>query len=207
MRNQIRKRPVLWLAVTTVVALLLGVGIGGAGQGGDSGSTATAAASRSDLEAELAEAEDRLADAEDRLAATEDRLAEAEGARDQAETRSRTLRRQLRQTRRRMSEETSTDEQEASNGGDGPISVGDFTVTDVQVRGDSLGDFAVRARVENTGGPADFVSLQATLFNEGSVVATAEALEEFDAGQTRTITFITTDEYAAWDDIEFTIDD
>lgn len=91
-------------------------------------------------------------------------------------------------------------------GSEGTYTVGDFTLTDVQVTEDSVGDFEIRARVTNNGDGADFVDIQGTLFHQGSVVADLEAFEDFAAGQTRTVTLIGTDGYGPWDDIEFTVD-
>lgn len=93
-----------------------------------------------------------------------------------------------------------------SAGPDGTYTVGQFSISDVQVREDSVGDFEVRARVTNNGGAAELVLLVATLFNEDSVVGIADTYEDFDAGQTRTVTLTASDDYGAWDDVEFTIE-
>jgi hypothetical protein len=89
----------------------------------------------------------------------------------------------------------------------GTYTSGDFTFTDVQVRRDFVGEFEVRTRVTNNGEASDFVDMQATLFDNGSVVSDLQALESFEANQTRTVTFIGTDKYGPWDAIEFTVDE
>jgi len=76
----------------------------------------------------------------------------------------------------------------------------------VQVREDFAGDFEVRARVTNNGAATDFAFMEATVFASGKVATVGEAAEEFDAGETRTVTFISTDNYSAWDEVEFTVD-
>jgi hypothetical protein len=88
----------------------------------------------------------------------------------------------------------------------GTFAAGQYEIADVQVREDHFGEFAVGARVTNTGEAVELVVLTATLFNGGSVVGTAEAaVDGFDAGTTRTVEFLSLDEYGPWDGIEFTV--
>lgn len=82
MRERIRNRPVLWLVVTGLVALFIGIGIGAATEVEEEDTT--------ELEADLADAEDALADAED--------------AREQAQARLGELRREVRRQRAGLAE-------------------------------------------------------------------------------------------------------
>ena len=87
------------------------------------------------------------------------------------------------------------------------VAEGAYAFADVQVLEDGIGDFEVRARATNNGSDKAFVSLTATIFNRGSVVGAASAFEsDWQGGDTRTVTFITTDDYSAWDEIEFQVD-
>lgn len=84
---------------------------------------------------------------------------------------------------------------------------GDFAFSDVQVLRDPLGDFEVRARVTNDGTDWEGVSLTATIFHEGSVVATADgSVSGWRAGETRTVEFVSLDAYRGWDDVAFQVD-
>jgi cytoskeletal protein RodZ len=85
--------------------------------------------------------------------------------------------------------------------------VGRYEFRDVQVRADFANDFELRARVTNTGPTVSSVSWTATLFNQGTVVATLTGYaDNFAEDETITVTFISLDAYGAWDDIEFQID-
>jgi hypothetical protein len=82
-----------------------------------------------------------------------------------------------------------------------------YEFRDVQVSEDFAEDFEVRARVTNTGSTTSSVSWTATLFNQGMVVGTLTGYaDNFGEGETITVTFIGTDDYGAWDDIEFQTD-
>lgn len=183
MRGMVKRRPILWLASATAVGLLIGIGIGGSEQSRVQDST---------VEAELAAAQQARADAESSLNQIED---------------------EVRDLRRRLNRQGSGDhgqgrrkQQPALDEREDGYTAGQFSFTDVQVRDDGLGDFEVRVRATNNGSAVDLADMQATLFHRDSVVADLQAVESFESGQTRTVTFITTDDYSDWDDIEFTVD-
>ena len=89
----------------------------------------------------------------------------------------------------------------------GDYRAGDYSLSDVQVREDGLGDFEVRARATNTGSSKGGVCISATIFSGGSVVGTADGcVQDWGAGETRTVEFISTDDYQEWDEIEFQVD-
>lgn len=194
MRELIRRRPVLSLVVTAAVALFIGVAIGLS----DTGSSSLRA-ELDDVTEERDDALDDLADAEEELEDLEAAVADALGEAARAE-------RRADRARKRARNQAAATEQPSSDSDSGTYQVGDFTITDVQVSEDFGGDFELRARVTNNGGDMEFVDLQATLFSDGTVVGVVDALEDFDAGQTRTVTFIGSDSYTDWDKVEFTID-
>ena len=203
MRDLIRKRPLLIVGASVLVALLVGVGIG-----------LTDTSAQTDLEEQIAEVDDERDDAEAELDDAEEELAQLQGELGAAQEEVRRAEdRADRASEEATAAEAATEEAptveaepDAPVESDGTYTSGDFTINDVQVSEDFVGDFEVRARVTNNGGKARFVDLQATLFSGGSVVADVTALENFDAGQTRTITFTGVDNYKAWDEIEFTVD-
>ena len=163
-----------------------------------------------EMSAAFAAAFERL---EGEVSDLEDQLASAEGERDEVREQVGALEEQVNTTQSRLDRQKEKQQAQPepaatdgdSGGGDG-TTVGEFTFSDVQISEDSLGEFDVRARVTNNGGPDEFVDILATIFNEGSVLATAESIEDFDAGQTRTVEFISRDEFVPWDDVEFTVD-
>ena len=200
LQNRWVRRTLYGVGVLAVFGLGLGIGL--------SDDQATKIA---DLEDEVAELQAELTDVEeerdlaeanrdDTLAQLDETQADLRRARNAAG----------RATRRadRVRNRLADAEQPAADSvsSDGTHTVGQFTISDVQVREDFVNDFEVRARVTNNGDAAEFVSVEATLFNEGSVVASLDAYEDFDAGQTRTVTLTGTDDYGPWDDIEFSVD-
>ena len=89
----------------------------------------------------------------------------------------------------------------------GTYTAGNYTLNDVQVSEDVVGDFEVRTRATNNGSDKSFVSLTATIFRDGSVVATASSfVSDWAAGETLTVEFISVDDYGDWDAIEFQVD-
>jgi hypothetical protein len=188
-----------WLHVglTAVVALALGIGIGLVGE-------------ETQLEEDLARAERERDRAERALATVQAGLRQARADARRAEAQTEQARAQTEQAREAAAAAEQPPAVDTASSGEegsgGTYTDGDFTISDVQVTEDFIGEFEIRARVTNNGDPAEFVDLQATLFNEGSVVSDLEALEDFEAGQTRTVTFIGTDKYGPWDEIEFTVD-
>lgn len=59
----------------------------------------------------------------------------------------------------------------------------------------------------NTGQARDSVAVTATLFSGGSVVGTATGFAAAIAsGATITLDMFSTDEYTAWDEVEFQVD-
>ena len=81
--------------------------------------------------------------------------------------------------------------------------VGQWVFADVQVRADSLGDFAARARVTNTGDAVDVVFWTITVFRRGTVVGTASAsATDVASDDTITVEFVSSEDYQpvdAWD--------
>lgn len=201
MRERVRSRPVLWLIVVAAVALLAGVGIGLS----DTGQQADLEAELADLQEERDEAESALEEAEEDLDNTQSDLADVVTALGDSESDARRAEAQAERAQDQAAAEPPTAEPETT-GSEDTSTIGDFTFSDVQVSEDGVGDFEIRARVTNGGAAQEFVDLQATLFSEGSVVADLEAIEDFAAGQTRTVTLISTDDFGPWDDIEFTVD-
>ena len=209
-RALIQNRPLTSVLVVGVTALLLGVGMGLS----DTGQQADLERELSDVEQERDEAETLVDDLQDELVLTEDDLSSARADLQKAEDRARRAEAQA----QRAKDQAAAAEDEAAAVEDaqvpaepaetgGTYTVGEFTISDVQVSEDFVGDFEMRARVTNNGEAADFVQIQATLFGGGSVVSDLEAIEDFDAGQVRTVTFIGTDAYEQWDEIEFTVDE
>ena len=104
------------------------------------------------------------------------------------------------------SEEAAAEETD-SDSGDGSYTAGDFAFNDVQVTSDWVDDFEIRTRATNNGTSVEAASFTATLFNEGSVVGTADAyVSDWVSGETVTVEFVSVDEYTDWDDIEFQVD-
>lgn len=166
-----------------IVVFLIGIGIGGASAETENSND------NSELVSELRE---RLSDTRLLLAKRTQRLSDTQAdvrkvEREQPETEP-------------TSEPTSSDEA-------GDYSVGQYEIGDVQVSEDALGDFAMRARVTNTGDDIQGLILSASAFSGGSVVATFQgSAQNFGAGQTITMELISTDEFTSWDEIEFQID-
>lgn len=94
-----------------------------------------------------------------------------------------------------------------ATGGD-VLTAGQYEFADVQVRQDDTGAFEVLARVTNTGESYETVMWTATIFLDGSVVATAEAVaNQLEGGSTTTQTFISTDDYVEGaHTVEFQVD-
>lgn len=195
-----------------VVVFMVGVGVGGTEPGDLSGELATAeqrveqADARIDeLEAELVEARsatgDSAADAEARLEAERQELQEEFEARQEALDERRAA-----LDAREAELDASESEPAAGAGGTGELSAGAFVASDVQVSEDFLGDFQARARVLNTGDSTS-AFLTMTLFHEGSVVASLQAVaSDWPAGETRTLEFIGNDEFGPYDDVELQVD-
>ncbi|HVM20401.1 MAG TPA: hypothetical protein VNT52_09330 [Acidimicrobiales bacterium] len=117
------------------------------------------------------------------------------------------LQRQLRRARRAAATAQEPEDEPAPQGAGGTYTAGDYQFADVQVGEDSLGDFTMRARVTNNGSDRGGVIWKATIFSGGSVVGTLDGTaSDFAAGQTITVEFVSTDDFADWDEIEFQVD-
>lgn len=89
----------------------------------------------------------------------------------------------------------------------GSLRAGSYSFDDVQVRSDGLGDFEIRSRVTNEGPDREGVCIAATIFSGGSIVGTADAcVNDWAGGQTRTLEFISVDDYGDWDEVEFQVE-
>lgn len=170
-------------------------------QGGDVG----------DLQEEVSEREARITELESEVAALEDELSTAEAQVAMAEEEAEAAAAAPTPTTPTPAPAT-TAGADARPGAEGIRSAAytaeSFTFNDVQVRPDGLDDFEVVARVTNEGEAVELASFTVTIFDGGSVVATASGnVSDFGAGETNTITFITSDDYTdAFDAVEFQVD-
>jgi hypothetical protein len=194
------RRNIVVIPVVAVVAFSMGAS-------GSEGAPATTATSSDEaLLAQISELEDALAQAETSTEADADGIAEREAAAD-ARDRELTAREEALDA---QAEEPAPEPEAAPAPDEGmeTYTAGSFSIEDVQVREDGLGDLEVRARVTNNGGDNDMVMLKATLFRGGTMIGTAEGMQsDFPAGETRSMEFISLDDFSGdYDSIEFQVE-
>ncbi len=190
------------LAAAAVVALVVGLGVGIGAGGGDDGNVAA-------LEAEVDELWDEIQSRDGELASLDAALEQAEQDLAAAEADAQAARDELAAGGGETAAPAQSEEpaETAPAPADGEYSAGSYTFADVQVSEDFIGDFEVRTRMTNTGQARDSVAITATLFSGGSVVGTATGIAtDVASDATITMEMLSTDEYTAWDEVEFQVD-
>jgi uncharacterized protein involved in outer membrane biogenesis len=194
-RKFISSRPVLAVVLTAGLALVLGAGAGAAGPTGEV----------IDLEAEAADLREQLADAEGDSESAWTAAHAAESELEAAEAEASAAQNRVDELR---GEAQSAEEPTAvSTAPTGSYEADGYVFSDVQITKDFVGDFEVQARVTNESGASGMRFIDASVFSGGSVVATADAIERIDAGETMTVELISTDNYdEGWDEVEFSVE-